>query len=144
MATPFRQVYLLVGKGITMRDFKSSIVTTGVIAVLAIASLPGCKTWERGAGDERSAGRRVDDTHITRQVETELRNEPVYKFTDVDVKTFDGVVQLSGFVNTDEQKRRAGEMAQRIPGVSQVVNNITLKPQAPSPTGTTNTNIYRQ
>jgi hyperosmotically inducible protein len=76
----------------------------------------------------------VDDSRITADVQKDLKFEPVYKFSDVDVKTFNGVVQLSGFVTTDEQKRRAGEIAQQAPGVSQVVNSITLKPQI-TPTG---------
>jgi hypothetical protein len=47
-------------------------------------------------------------------------------------------VQLSGFVNTEQQKDRAGEIAEHVPGVANVVNNISLKPQQPSmPTGRT-------
>jgi osmotically-inducible protein OsmY len=100
----------------------------------AVTSLTGCSTWGPRQDSERTAGRVVDDTKITAQVKTDLNREPVYKFNDVDVKTFNGVVQLSGFVNTDEQKRRAGEIAQQAYGVAQVVNSITLKPNI-TPTG---------
>jgi len=117
-----------------MQNFKSLIVI-GALAV-AVAGLTGCESWGTRGSSERTAGRMVDDHRITQSVQSELKNEPVFKFNDVDVKTFDGVVQLSGFVNSDEQKRRAGELAQRVPGVTQVVNNITLKPFAPpTPTG---------
>jgi hypothetical protein len=77
---------------------------------------------------------------ITETVEEKLQAEPVYKFSDVDVKTFAGVVQLSGFVGTEEQKARAGEVAQHVDGVTRVVNNITLIPRTNelSPTGRTN------
>ena len=118
-----------------MRIFNHLI--TGLTAAIAVAALSGCESWWHGGQQrgERSEGRMVDDNRITHTVKSDLRNEPVYKFTDVDVKTFDGVVQLSGFVNTEEQKRRAAELAQRVPGVAQVVNNITLKPETPTPTG---------
>jgi hypothetical protein len=79
---------------------------------------------------------------ITGEIQKKLREEPVYKFSEVDVKTFAGVVQLSGFVTTDEQKRRAGEVAQHIDGVSRVVNNITLKPAGNlTPTGRSDSGV---
>ena len=74
-------------------------------------------------------GRTLDDKTITSTVKHDLNREPVYKFSDVDVRTYDGVVQLSGFVDTNEQKQRAGDIARQAEGVTQVVNNITLKPQ---------------
>lgn len=105
-----------------------------ICAILATAGLTGCQTWGHRGDGERTAGRMVDDAKITADVQKDLKLEPVYKFSDVDVKTFNGVVQLSGFVTTDEQKRRAGEIAQKTEGVTQVVNSITLKPQI-TPTG---------
>jgi hypothetical protein len=61
------------------------------------------------------------------------------------VRTFDGVVQLSGFVNSEEQKRRAEELARQVPGVVEVQNSISLKPNAGAytPTGRNdNNNTY--
>jgi hypothetical protein len=77
----------------------------------------------------------LDDKQITAKIEDALKAAPVYKFDDVDVKTFDGVVQLSGFVTSQAQKQHAAEIAQGVKGVNRVVNGITLKPQAPTPTG---------
>jgi hypothetical protein len=111
-----------------MRHFKTGLL--GITAAVAL-TVTGCVTQ---GDDNRTAGRVVDDNAITRNIESNLRGEPVFKFGDVDVKTYSGVVQLSGFVTTDEQKRRAAEIAQNVPGVNQVVNAITLKPQL-SPTG---------
>ncbi len=106
------------------------------MSVLALAGLTACSTWHRES--DRTAGRMVDDNRITNQVKHELNREPTYKFTDVDVKTFAGVVQLSGFVNSNEQKQRAAQIAQSVPGVTQVIDSIALKPQpSPSPTGRT-------
>jgi hypothetical protein len=119
-----------------MLNIKSLSVFGMGIALLA--GLTACATWERDS--DRTAGRVVDDRKITGYVEDELNREPTFKFDDVDVKTFAGVVQLSGFVNTEEQKQRAGQIAQNTPGVTQVINSIALKPhQAPSPTGRTST-----
>jgi hyperosmotically inducible protein len=117
-----------------MSNANKWILGSTVGALLGITSLTGCQTWGHRGDSERTAGRMVDDAKITADVQRDLKKEPVYKFSDVDVKAFNGVVQLSGFVNTDEQKRRAGEIAQQAPGVAQVVNNISLKPQV-TPTG---------
>jgi hyperosmotically inducible periplasmic protein len=121
-----------------MKNFKRAILLTGATAVVALGTLTGCETWNRTtatASSDRSAGRVVDDKHITAQVKSNLKAEPTYKFSDVDVKTFDGIVQLSGFVNSEDQKQRAAQLAQQVAGVAQVQNNILLKPQANTPTG---------
>jgi hyperosmotically inducible periplasmic protein len=107
-----------------MLNLKKIVLVSGMSAIVA---LTGCEMMNHHSGD-RTAGRALDDKTITATVKHDLNREPVYKFTDVDVKTFDGVVQLSGFVSTEEQKRRAGDIAHQAEGVTQVVNNITLKP----------------
>jgi osmotically-inducible protein OsmY len=122
-----------------MKDFKRLFVTGGLGAVLAAGALTGCQSSMWGhRNEERASGQVVDDGRITSQVKQELAQEPVFKFGDVDVKTFNGVVQLSGFVNADQQKTRAGELAQQVPGVAQVVNSLTLKSAQPTPTGRPN------
>jgi osmotically-inducible protein OsmY len=115
-----------------MRSFNTYLLL-GAASVLA---LTGCESYHNRASGDRTEGRMVDDHRITAQIKSDLNHEPVYKFNDVDVKTFNGVVQLSGFVNTEDQKRRAAEIAQSAPGVAQVQNAISLKTEpAPSPTG---------
>ena len=121
-----------------MRDFKRFMVWGGCTAALAIATLTGCQSTMWGKKDERSEGQRANDNRITSQVKERLAQEPVYKFNGVDVKTFDGVVQLSGFVNNDQQKSIAAQVAQQVSGVTRVENAITLKPNDPAtPTGRT-------
>jgi hyperosmotically inducible protein len=111
------------------------MLVTSLTAVTAVTGLTGCSTWQQKTS-ERSEGRMVDDRKIASNIKSELRAEPVYKFSDVGVRTFNGVVQLNGFVNTEEQKRRAGEIAQSVPGVVQVENNISLKSNSGyTPTG---------
>ena len=123
-----------------MRNLKKLVLVGGASAVVALTTLTGCQMFSGGSeSSDRTAGRQLDDKHITANVEGKLKSEPVYKFSDVDVKTFAGVVQLSGFVTTDEQKTRAGELAQQVPGVARVVNNLTLKPNTEmQPTGRSN------
>jgi len=124
-----------------MRKCKTLFLISGMAVVVGLTGLTGCASSSSSHGDDRTAGRVVDDNKVTAQVKTGLNTEPVYKFNEVDVRTFAGVVQLSGFVNSEDQKRRTGEIAQQTPGVAQVVNNITLKPQAgPPPTGREYTN----
>jgi hyperosmotically inducible protein len=121
-----------------MRNLKKLALIGGASALMAMTALTGCQT---DSGD-RTAGRALDDKMITESVEDKLKDEPVFKFSDVDVRTFAGVVQLSGFVDTEEQKSRAGDLAQNVEGVARVVNNITLKPEMNRelrPTGRTNT-----
>ena len=71
----------------------------------------------------------LDDKTISSQVRKDLDSSPVYKFGDVQVNTYRGVVQLSGFVDMDEQKQKAGEIAKQVPSVREVMNNISLKPR---------------
>ena len=95
------------------------LVTT--LAVLSV--LVGC------ANDpNRSAGRQMDDRAISGRISDALDDSPVYKFPHVHVSTYNGVVQLSGFVNRDEQKAAATEAARNTPGVTQVINNISVLP----------------
>ena len=110
-----------------MKNFKNLMTIAVIGAGVAVTGLTGCANWDQKRS-ERTTGRMVDDHHVTASVKHDLAAEPVFKFGDVDVKTFDGAVQLSGFVTSEEQKRRAGEIAQRVPGVTQVMNNISLKP----------------
>src|SRR5262245_16594554 len=116
-----------------MRNIKNIIAIGGVSATMGLAALTGCKNLNTDKPrDERSAGRVKDDDKITKEVREKLRHEPVYKFENVDVKTFAGVVQLSGFVNVPGQKRYAEALARQVDGVTQVVNSLTLKPGPPT------------
>jgi hyperosmotically inducible protein len=126
-----------------MLNLKKMILVGGMSAMFA---LTGCEMLNHHG--DRTMGRTLDDKTITSTVKHDLNREPVYKFGGVDVRTYDGVVQLSGFVDTNEQKDRAGDIARQAEGVTQVVNNISLKPQGNlQPTGRdydhNNDNNYR-
>jgi len=115
------------------------ILCVGTAALLVAAS--GCETNSK---DERSEGRTIDDKHITENVEKSLDKEPTYKFSEVKVSTFAGIVQLSGFVNTEGEKSRAEEIAENTDGVKQVANGIALKPMLPATGRNGQSQIYSE
>jgi hyperosmotically inducible periplasmic protein len=105
---------------------KNSLKLTALLALAAggILSLPtGCA----GTATRQSTGEYVDDASITAKVKAAMIKDEVVKAMQVDVTTFKGNVQLSGFVDTAEQKARAAQIAGGIDGVTNVTNNITVK-----------------
>ena len=112
------------------RRMRVKRTVTGLAVAFCLA-LPVCVGGLTGcAGDryERSTGEYIDDKGLTMRVKSALHDSPEYKFSDVDVVSFKGTVQLSGFVNSSDQKRKATQIAQNVQGVKDVENNITVKP----------------
>jgi hyperosmotically inducible protein len=101
------------------------------LALAAVAAFPiGAATLSLGcAGNryERSTGEYIDDKALSQRVRGALSSSEQFKFDDVNVTAFRGTVQLSGFVNTEDQKSKAGELARTVQGVKGVENNITVK-----------------
>ena len=64
---------------------------------------------------------------ITSKVKAEILDEPTLKVFQINVETFKGEVQLSGFVDTAEKVKKAGEIARGVKGVKSVKNNIIVK-----------------
>lgn len=75
----------------------------------------------------RSTGERVDDKQVSSTVKDALEDNVAYKFPDVQVQTYGGKVQLSGFVATHEQKEAAEKLAKQVAGNDNVENKITVK-----------------
>jgi len=94
-----------------------------LVCITLILAFAGCAATHT----RESTGGYVDDSVITTKVKAELVNDPVTKARQISVETFKGVVQLSGFVNTAQEKDRAGEIARNVKGVVDVKNNITVK-----------------
>jgi osmotically-inducible protein OsmY len=94
------------------------------LATGTIATFTGCA----GSEYKRSTGESIDDRATTGRVKSALGDDSQYKYPDVKVTTFKGTVQLSGFVDTRDQKTKAADAAKRVTGVKDVVNNITVKP----------------
>ena len=94
------------------------------VGALAVAGgMTGCA----GNRYTQSTGEHIDDKATSSRVKKALSADTQYKYGDVNVETFKGVVQLSGFVNSRDQKNRAGDLAKKVEGVKQIENNITVK-----------------
>ena len=103
---------------------KSKILSLITVAALALATFTtGCASDDTN----RTAGQSIDDQAVARRVQAALGADPAYKFTDVKVVAYQGKVQLSGFVDRDEQKGQAEDIAKKVPGVKEVRNDITRK-----------------
>lgn len=95
----------------------------GLLAALAVLFLAGCA----GSESSRSTGTYIDDKAITAKIEANLAQDSLTQALQVEIETYKGVVQLSGFVDSQEKIDRAGEIARNVPGVKKVVNNIALR-----------------
>jgi hypothetical protein len=107
-----------------------ALSVAGVIFTLGTAALIGGLTGCAGNRHTQSTGERIDDKADSSRVRKALSADTQYKYGDVSVQTFKGVVQLSGFVNSRDQKNRAGDLAKNVEGVREVENNITVKESA--------------
>jgi len=89
---------------------------------LMIAFL-GCAATQHS----QSTGQYVDDSVITTKVKASILEEPTLKSFQINVKTYQGVVQLSGFVDSFQSVKKAGEIANSIEGVKSVENDLIAK-----------------
>jgi osmotically-inducible protein OsmY len=94
-----------------------------LLMLLAMALIGGCA----GSRTQESTGEYVDDSTITAKVKAAILGDPDLKVLQINVETFKGVVQLSGFVNSPQVVSRAGEVASRVSGVKSVKNNLLVK-----------------
>jgi osmotically-inducible protein OsmY len=76
---------------------------------------------------ERTAAEQQDDQKLSDAVKATFATSPSFKFPDVQVASYRGTVQLSGFVVSDDQKKAAENLAKGVPGVQAVENKISLK-----------------
>lgn len=99
-----------------------SIISAAIFATVAITAV-GCSSTSKQA----STGEYVDDAVITTKVKAALINDPNVKAREVNVETFKGDVQLSGFVADARDAQRAVEIARGVKGVTAVKNDIRVK-----------------
>ncbi len=92
------------------------------LASVAVTFSSGCAVAQR----RETAGQYTDDKTITARVKSALIADPDVKATQVNVTTFKGVVQLSGFVENATQKSRASEIARSVKGVQEERNDLIL------------------
>ncbi len=94
-----------------------------LFVLLAIAVIGGCA----GSRTQESTGEYVDDSAITEKVKNAILDDSSLKVFQINVETFKGVVQLSGFVNSPQVRSRAAEVASRVSGVKSVKNDLIVK-----------------
>jgi len=102
--------------------YRSQTLATLCATVILGASL-GCASTRTHEG----AGQYVDDSAITTKVKAAIIGEPGLKVSEINVETFKGVVQLSGFVSSREDIRSAVRLASAVGGVKSVKNDMQLK-----------------
>jgi osmotically-inducible protein OsmY len=100
----------------------SNKLVTFILAIL-VASLLGCA----GTRTQEGTGEYFDDTVITGKVKAAILNEPSLKSAEINVETFKGVVQLSGFVSSSGDIDKAVQVARGVAGVTSVKNSMRLK-----------------
>jgi osmotically-inducible protein OsmY len=72
-------------------------------------------------------GQYLDDSVITTKVKTAIFNEESLKSLQIEVETYKGVVQLSGFVDSAASVKKAGDVSGKVEGVKSVKNNLIVK-----------------
>jgi osmotically-inducible protein OsmY len=100
----------------------SNKFVTFIFAIL-LASLLGCAATSTKEG----TGEYFDDTAITTKVKAAIFEEPSLKSAEINVETFKGTVQLSGFVSSRADINKAVELARGVKGVTSVKNDMRVK-----------------
>jgi hyperosmotically inducible periplasmic protein len=106
---------------LTGSRFVSTYALSGILAVSWFTF--GCA----GSRTSDSTGQYLDDTAITTKVKSALLGDEAVKSFEIKVETFKGVVQLSGFVDTEDQKAAATRDAMAVAGVKDVKDDLALR-----------------
>lgn len=96
---------------------------TALAAAITLTALVGCA----GSPKQESTAQYVDDSVITTKTKAAIFNQPTLKSAEINVETFKGVVQLSGFVSTQDNINLATDIARGVGGVTSVKNDMRLK-----------------
>lgn len=104
-------------------------ISPAALAAAAMLGLAACASNEpSAAGKSESAGQYVDDATVTAKVKTAIASDVgVRAASNVNVETYQGTVQLSGFADSSEQKTQAADAAEKVKGVRTVQNDIRVK-----------------
>lgn len=102
---------------------KGRIVFGFLVALMMVAAVTACASTP----EQSSTGEYIDDTVITTKVKTELANDNLLKSFQISVETRKGIVQLSGFVDSQYAVDQAGRIARGVEGVKSVENGLVAK-----------------
>lgn len=116
-----------VGPTETQEDYE--LMNRKIALVLVAASLAFPALFTTGcavAEHQETAGALTKDNEIEARIKTALYADPAVKGSQVNVDSLNGVVQLSGFVQSEQARQRADQIAASTPGVVKVYNTLLL------------------
>ena len=96
---------------------------SALFLAVTLVSVVGCASTSKQEG----TGEYVDDSVITTKVKAAIFNEPTLKSAEINVETFKGAVQLSGFVSSQTAINKAAELARGVNGVKSVKDDMRVK-----------------
>ncbi len=94
---------------------------SAVFLAATLVSVIGCSSTPRDAGQY------VEDSDVTTKVKAAIYNDPLARDNEINVSTFRGMVQLSGFVRSQADADRAVELARSVSGVKGVTNDMRIR-----------------
>ena len=102
---------------------KRNIVIHFFVLLMLIATFAACTSTRT----HESAGEYVDDSVITTKVKSLLAADDLLKAFQIGVETYQGTLQLSGFVNSQQAVDKAAEIVRSVKGVKSIKNNLIVK-----------------
>ena len=102
---------------------KRNVVIHCLVLLMLIATLAACAS----TSTRESTGEYVDDSVITTKVKALLAEDDFLKSFQISVETYKGIVQLSGFVNSQQAVNKAGQIARSVKGVTSIKNDLIVK-----------------
>ncbi|MEO8417523.1 MAG: BON domain-containing protein [Methylophilaceae bacterium] len=96
---------------------------SAIFIASTLVTTVGCASTSK----QESTGEYLDDSAITTKVKAAVFNEPTLKSSEINVETYKGVVQLSGFVSSESDIKKAVEVARSVKGVTSVKNDMRVK-----------------
>jgi osmotically-inducible protein OsmY len=102
---------------------KGNFVIHCLVFLMLIATFSACASTRT----HESTGEYVDDSVITTKVKAKLADDDFFKSFQISVETYKGIVQLSGFVNSQQAVNKASEIVRTVQGVKSVKNDLIVK-----------------
>ena len=102
---------------------QASKIFSAFLLIIMTTIILGFASTSKAEGTEQY----IDDSVITTKVKSEIVGDLSLKGFQINVKTYKGVVQLSGFVDTRANINKASEIAKHVQGVKEVKNDMELK-----------------
>jgi osmotically-inducible protein OsmY len=102
---------------------KRNIVIRCLVLLMLIATFAACASTRT----HESTGEYIDDSVITTKVKSLLAADDFLKSFQIGVETFQGTVQLSGFVDSQKAVNKAAEIVRSVKGIKSIKNNLIVK-----------------